>query len=270
MSKKLEMFSQFLQLQSSPALEGMTEAQLKELISKLKQDNSSLENEIVKFKTEISVFLNSQNELKSKNLELEKELQQSRLQSKLKISKLQKEISFLSTSNDKTPPPDKNTMPASASPPQSNVNDITTASQSTSTVISTSTAATQSDATPSTPSTVSSAAQSTSSAAQTETYTTQITDIQSTAIAKETVHASTQVTETPEADVRPEVKNEDGESQTDKTNLNQEEEALLTETVRKQMKKEMEEKITNLRNVHKETVSTLAVQIQELKSELVI
>ena len=91
------MFSQFLQLQSSlPELEGMNETQLKEFITKLKTENSTLETEIGKFKTQVSSVLNSQNELKSRNLELEKELQQSRIQSKLKISKLQKEISSLS------------------------------------------------------------------------------------------------------------------------------------------------------------------------------
>ena len=228
------MFSQFLQLQSSmPELEGMNETQLKEFITKLKTENSTLETEIGKFKTQVSSVLNSQNELKSRNLELEKELQQSRIQSKLKISKLQKEISSLSLN---TP--------------------LNTQTNST----------------------------STSNTVQTTNIVQNEMNVQTDNYDVLSVTASPDITDSTKAntgtDARSnkalDVKRVDAESQTVVGNetLKDDTKGDVDNTLKlkyqEDIKRETEEKISSLRNSHKENLNKLAVEIQELKAQLVI
>ena len=270
------MFSQFYQT-TSPSLEGLSETQLKELISKHKQDNSSLESEIIKLKSEISNSLNSQNELKSRNLDLEKELRQSRLQHKLKLSQLQKEISSLSCSS----PPSERKRSSSATPPPTNQSQAKTTDTQSMTdelpVARQQSMATQSD-------------DSQSVATQFIATQVEITDLQATVENDSTVQNNTNTSaeavlprihvvmmdafsQTECDDALEEISKKEEEA-VDKVKKElkkemEEEIAKNKEEAVEKVKKEMEEKIAILRNVQKENINNLSVQIQELKAELV-
>jgi predicted nucleic acid-binding Zn-ribbon protein len=275
----------------------MSETQLKELISKHKQDNSTLESEIVKLKSEISNSLNSQNELKSRNMDLEKELRQSRLQHKLKISQLQKEISSMSSGS----PASERNRSSSATP----VSNQTKPTQSVQVTLQTTDMQSMTDEL-SVVATQSIATQATvNQSVATQFIATQvgISDLQPVVghddsasvnisnTSAEAVHPGVRVLDavvmmdafsqteidfstdeksakkTEEAVEAVEKVNEDFKKEMEEKSARKTEEAV--EKVKEDLKKEMEEKIVNLRNVHKENISSLTVQIQELKAELV-